>query len=164
MVVKVCICREICLWANADIGVRNSGEPIDMPRVKRDVEPLICYSASCIHSANSVPDPHRRDIERDVLCLLWWITWIILILCVVSKLKQGSIVSVKFAGFSVADVKHKKGRGRSLPQFLGNCLGFGNQSIDQSLRLGHFVAVDVQTTNDVTECGLGTDGFDVGHL
>ena len=164
MVVKICICREICLWANADIGMRNSGEPIAMPRVKRDVEPLICYSASCIHPTNSIPNPHRRDIELNVFRLLRWITWIILIFCVVSKLKQGSIVDMKFAGFCVADIKHKRGRGLSLPQFLGNCLGFGNQSVDQSLWLGHFVAVDIQTTNDVAECGLSTDGFDVGHL
>lgn len=135
-----------------------------MPRVKRDIEPLICYSASRIHSTDSVPNPHRRDIERNVLRLLRRISWIILILCVVSKLKQGSIVSMKFAGLCVAYIEHKKGGGRSLPQFLGNCLGFGNQSVDQSFWLGHFVAVDIQTTNDVAECGLCTDGLDVCHL
>ena len=164
MVVKICICRVICLWANADIGVRNSGEPITMPCVKRDVEPLICYSASCIHPTDSVPNPHRRDIERNVLRLLWRISRIVLILCVVSKLKQGSIVSMKLAGLCVADIKHKKGGGRSLPQSNGNCLSLGNQCVDQSFWLGHFVAVDIQTTNDVTECGLSADGLDVGHL
>jgi len=164
LVVKVCICREICLWANADIGVRNSGEPIAMPRVKRNAEPLICYSASRIHSTDSVPNPQRRDIERNVFRPLRRISWIILILCVVSKLKQGSIVSMKFAVLCVADVSHKRGGGRSLPQFLGNYLGLRDQSVDQSFWLGHFVAIDIQTTNDVTECGLSADGLDVCHL
>lgn len=135
-----------------------------MSRMKRDIEALICYPASRIHSANSISDTQRRVVERNVLRLLWRVAWIILILYVVSKLEQGSIVDMKLASLFIADVKHKKGRGRSLPQSLGNCLGFGNQSVDQSFRLGHFVAVDIQTTNDVAESGLSADGLDVCHL
>jgi hypothetical protein len=132
--------------------------------MKRNIEPLICYPTSRIHCAHSISNPKSRVVENNVFCFLRWLSWIILILYVVLKLKKRSVVDMKFTCMNVADVKHKRGRGLSPSQFLGNCLGFGNQSVDQCFRLGHFVTIDIQATNDVTECGLSADGFDVSHL
>lgn len=58
-----------------------------MSGMERDIKTLICYPASRIHSANSISDTQRRVVERDVLRLLWRVSWIVLILYEVSKLK-----------------------------------------------------------------------------
>ena len=97
----------------------NGRQPVSMPRMKRDIESVIRYPASRIHTANSIPNAQCTQIERNVLGENGKIFWIIFILNVIPKLKQGSIVDMKSIGFSVANVEHKKEEGRSPPQSLG---------------------------------------------